>query len=741
MAFSPVTDPSPHDEDDRAIRGIVQRRAGLMNAIGGIALLLVFTGTILEQLDAHPLWWWLLATLMATALIATLPLTFIAKATTLELLWTFVALANLALIVTALTPTTVGAPQPELDLSEIPWPWLFQPTAIACAGLVWSRKIAVGYALLSTTLPLTLSLLFGYPLTVELFSQTLAHLGDIVFLALIVLLRAQMTRTALAEHSLAHRIREVARAEAVLRAKQRAVAFVHDELLSTLNSASALTTDHAPRIQLAADASLTSLKHEIDNQGPQLEGTVSCEDLELRLRRSAEHLDLILNNQLVSTHGELPLTVSTTVAEAALAALVNAERHARRGQAPATVRFIAKITPASVVVMVEDDGPGFLVDEIPADRLGVRVSISQRMRLLPGGLSRISSTIGAGTRVELTWRSIDGENSAHADKNTRDPQAATAVSGMGDPIIRTAFLLVWCTFLGQTLLHANARLVQELPSLIVLLVAVVVVTSPGSDRLSGRRKAVFAASVGLGLLWTLTASPDTGTALATRHFELLGYLCALLALRGNFSVAWPVFASTVVTLAVMLPTDDRDFLVHFTAIAGAGLVTGTSWNLLLRHQLASITRHRSKEERALVALRERDLAMSAEQARLTLIAERASPVLEEIRASAEVREATRIRARLLENELRDTIRAPRLAGGRLADAAASARARGARVTLIDDSGDAAPDLSDSAEEIIHTALSSPDFSEITVRLSPPGRSSVGTIRSTGAGGITRIQLT
>ncbi|WP_146077925.1 hypothetical protein [Pseudoclavibacter sp. AY1F1] len=734
-----MTDPSLHNEDDRAIRAIVQRRAGLMNAIGGIALLLVFTSTILEQLHAHPLWWWLLATLMATALIATLPLTFVSKVTTLELLWTFVALANLALIVTALTPTTVGAPQPELDLSDVPWPWLFQPTAIACAGLVWSRKIAVGYALLSTTLPLTLSLLFGYPLTVELFSQTLAHLGDIVFLALIVLLRAQMTTAALAERSLAQRIRDVARAEAVLRAKQRAVAFVHDELLSTLNSASTLTADHAPRIQLAADASLTSLESELEDEGPHLEGTVTCNDLELRLRRSAEDLDLKLSTQLVSTHGELPLTVSTTVAEAALAALVNAERHARRGQSPATVRFIAHITPASVVVTVEDDGPGFLVEETPADRLGVRVSISQRMRLLPGGLSRITSTIGTGTRVELTWRSVDGENSTYADNSTRDPQA-TAVSGMGDPIIRTAFLFVWCTFLGQTLLHANARLAQELPSLIVLLVAVLVVTSPGPDRLSRRRKAVFAASVGLGLLWTLAASPDTGTALATRHFELLGYLCALLALRGNFSVAWPVFAATVVTLAVMLAADDRDFLVHFTAIAGAGLITGTSWNLILRHQLASITRHRSKEERALVALRERDLAMSAEQSRLTLIAERVSPVLEEISASSEVREATRLRARLLENELRDTIRAPRLAGGRLADAAASARARGARVTLIDDSGDGAADLSDSAEESIHAALSSPDFSEITVRLSPPGRSSVGTIRSTGAGGITRIQL-
>lgn len=51
-----------------------------------------------------------------------------------------------------------------------------------------------------------------------------------------------------------------------------------------------------------------------------------------------------------------------------------------------------------------DDGKGFRVGEVPAQRLGVARSIESRMRAIAGGEAVVHSTPGEGTRIELSWR-------------------------------------------------------------------------------------------------------------------------------------------------------------------------------------------------------------------------------------------------------------------------------------------------------------------------------------------------
>lgn len=77
-------------------------------------------------------------------------------------------------------------------------------------------------------------------------------------------------------------------------------------------------------------------------------------------------------------------------------ALVNAAKYA--GGSPITV--YAEVEPAQVTVFVRDRGPGFDVDAVPADRLGLRQSVIGRMDR-HGGRAVVRSTVGEGTEVQL----------------------------------------------------------------------------------------------------------------------------------------------------------------------------------------------------------------------------------------------------------------------------------------------------------------------------------------------------
>jgi len=61
----------------------------------------------------------------------------------------------------------------------------------------------------------------------------------------------------------------------------------------------------------------------------------------------------------------------------------------------------------TVFVSVRDRGPGFDLDEVPEDRMGVRESIIGRMQR-NGGTARLRAVPGVGTEVVLEMERADG---------------------------------------------------------------------------------------------------------------------------------------------------------------------------------------------------------------------------------------------------------------------------------------------------------------------------------------------
>lgn len=82
--------------------------------------------------------------------------------------------------------------------------------------------------------------------------------------------------------------------------------------------------------------------------------------------------------------------------QAAREAMVNAAKYG--GGEPVSV--YAEVEGETVWVFVRDRGPGFDLDEVPADRMGVRESVIGRMQR-NGGHARIRTAPAGGTEVEL----------------------------------------------------------------------------------------------------------------------------------------------------------------------------------------------------------------------------------------------------------------------------------------------------------------------------------------------------
>ena len=104
--------------------------------------------------------------------------------------------------------------------------------------------------------------------------------------------------------------------------------------------------------------------------------------------------------------------------QAAREAMVNAAKYAADA---GPVSVYAEVDEEQVQVFVRDRGPGFDLDAVPEDRLGVRQSIVGRMRR-HGGRAEVVTAPGEGAEVRLSMpRSVVG-----APQPAAHPAAAQA---------------------------------------------------------------------------------------------------------------------------------------------------------------------------------------------------------------------------------------------------------------------------------------------------------------------------
>ena len=192
---------------------------------------------------------------------------------------------------------------------------------------------------------------------------------------------------------------DLARADAILRERDRVDALVHDSVLTTLLVA-AKAEDQSAETQAQQLAETTIQKlitaDALLNTDESISVSSLFSALEVAIQRQSEIVSVEIES---STDHRVPGEVADAVTESTLQALANALNHAG---ATATVQVFLKGTSKGFKIVIKDNGRGFRPSRVPKNRLGLKLSIVGRVQAV-GGKVFIDSKIGTGTNVIIEW--------------------------------------------------------------------------------------------------------------------------------------------------------------------------------------------------------------------------------------------------------------------------------------------------------------------------------------------------
>jgi signal transduction histidine kinase len=218
--------------------------------------------------------------------------------------------------------------------------------------------------------------------------------------SLILVTRYEAAKVDLASERKLAAAADQARAEAAIREKARLDALVHDKVLTTLLlAAKASTREERESVAGLAVAAITAL-----NTVPKAtsQAKINGSSLFAALEKIAQvqQSDLVVSRTEIDTVW-VPETVATALSEAMLQAIANSQLHAG-----SRVRreLHLKAHKNGLKIVVKDDGRGFRMSRVPKNRLGIRVSIIERLESV-GGRAFIDSRPGSGTNIILEWGS------------------------------------------------------------------------------------------------------------------------------------------------------------------------------------------------------------------------------------------------------------------------------------------------------------------------------------------------
>ena len=177
---------------------------------------------------------------------------------------------------------------------------------------------------------------------------------------------------------------------------------VHDSVLTTLISAARAFTPQARELAATMAGNAIGYLRDAAATSPDDGTTVRLSALAERITDAASALSspFELRIRSVGTRS-LPVQAAEGIYSAAVQAMVNSLQHA--GEKGIT-RWVAVrgVAPGGIEVVIGDTGSGFALDEIPNERLGVRVSIIERIANA-GGRAVVQSAPGEGTIISIRW--------------------------------------------------------------------------------------------------------------------------------------------------------------------------------------------------------------------------------------------------------------------------------------------------------------------------------------------------
>jgi len=203
--------------------------------------------------------------------------------------------------------------------------------------------------------------------------------------------QASVQARALAARTAASRTRE--------REETRINAMVHDDIMSVLLTAA--RDNPPPSLADQAQVALAAIEQLQTRDATAREYTGT--ELARMLRDVADRIAPD-THVVVQDRGDLRVDADavTALTDALAEAVRNSVRHAGDG-AGVQRSVVIDMDERGVVVSMRDTGRGFNTRTVASRRLGIRLSIMERMTLVPGGEAHVRSRPGRGTVVTLRW--------------------------------------------------------------------------------------------------------------------------------------------------------------------------------------------------------------------------------------------------------------------------------------------------------------------------------------------------
>ncbi len=371
----------------------IDRQVARVVSVGSIPLAFVVSlPEFIGQRSHSDVWWNALGIVLLLVIVSIGELGRFIPYHALRIVWMSIPILGGILAITS------SAAADTSTLTSAPWAWTLEPSYVAILCLLLRPVAAVLVSIFLATLPAVSSLIFLGSVPHTIASVLPSHINNFAFVVIFFVIRAHLIR--LRSAKLAAFAMEKAELEAQEQVVQREQmsAMMHDEVLSFLNTALTFTGTPPEELTEQSQRALLYLENPIPAMRPGQVDTATA----IRMLQEGIH-SIAPNTQVecVSEPGFLPTLAVDTIARAASEALRNSVKHAGPD-----VTISARIFASThmLTTTITDNGCGYDLSRVPAERIGVRESIQHRMSSLSGGNAEIWSAPGKGTEVCVSWQ-------------------------------------------------------------------------------------------------------------------------------------------------------------------------------------------------------------------------------------------------------------------------------------------------------------------------------------------------
>lgn len=320
-----------------------------------------------------------------------------------------VTVVYLAAVVT--WPATIA--DPAAHAPDRPWLWYLCTVATAAAVIAFPVWLAAAYTLIA---PLAYGIIRilpsggGASWRLAAVDVTYAIILGGVVLVIVTMLRQAASDVDRAQRTALQQYAAAVRQHATEAERVSVDALVHDSVLTALLAAASARSEEAKLLAVRmARAAIGHLNTTEQSVAPPSGGVteVTMSRLSSRVRAAARVLSVpfAVSVRRMGSRS-VPEPVAEALYSATVQAMVNSMQHAGGVGIRRQVRLMGteldREGDPGLVIEVADTGSGFDPDNVPADRLGLRISIVDRVAQV-GGAVTVHSQPGGGTTLLIRW--------------------------------------------------------------------------------------------------------------------------------------------------------------------------------------------------------------------------------------------------------------------------------------------------------------------------------------------------